>query len=179
MEKVIVIGCSGAGKSTFSRKLRDKTGLPLYYLDMLWHRSDRTTVTREEFDDALAEILRKDRWIIDGNFSRTLEWRMTECDTVFLFDIPLSDCLAGVEARIGTKREDMPWIEEEFDPEFRDWILRFPQDVMPKIYALLKKHSDKNIVIFRSHAEADAYLLSQRSNGAFLASHRETRYTHL
>ena len=119
MKKVLVIGCPGSGKSTFARRLRDRTGLPLYPLDLLWHRPDKTTVSETEFDAALAEILRKDRWIIDGNFSRTLERRLAECDTVYLFDLPLADCIAGVEARIGTKREDMPWIETEFDPEFR------------------------------------------------------------
>ena len=50
MERAIVIGNSGAGKSTFARALRDITGLPLHYLDRLWHRPDKTTVTREEFD---------------------------------------------------------------------------------------------------------------------------------
>ena len=87
MKKILVIGCPGSGKSTFSRRLRDRTWLPLYPLDLLWHRPDKTTVSEAEFDAALAEILRKDRWIIDGNFSRTLERRLEECDTVFLFDL--------------------------------------------------------------------------------------------
>ena len=60
MKKVIVIGSPGAGKSTFARALRDRTGLPLYYLDMLWHKPDRTNVSREEFDRGLKELLKKD-----------------------------------------------------------------------------------------------------------------------
>ena len=66
MQRVIVIGSSGAGKSTFARRLRDKTGLPLYYLDMLWHKPDRTTVSREEFDLQLGKLLEQDEWILDG-----------------------------------------------------------------------------------------------------------------
>ena len=76
MRKVIVIGCPGAGKSTFARKLRDATNLPLYYLDMLWHKEDKTNISREEFDIKLNDILKKDKWIIDGNYLRTLEMRL-------------------------------------------------------------------------------------------------------
>ena len=58
MEKVIVIGSPGAGKSTFARRLGALTGLPLHHLDLLWHRPDRTTITPEAFDAGLAELLR-------------------------------------------------------------------------------------------------------------------------
>jgi len=81
MRKVIVIGSPGAGKSTFARKLRDQAGLPLHYLDMIWHRPDKTNITREEFDARVADILRTDAWIIDGNYGRTLEMRLKSCDT--------------------------------------------------------------------------------------------------
>lgn len=59
MLKVIVIGNPGAGKSMFSRKLRDVTGLPLYYLDMLWHKPDQTNIYEEEFNTRLNEIVKK------------------------------------------------------------------------------------------------------------------------
>lgn len=158
MEKVLVIGCPGGGKSTFARALRDKTGLPLYCLDMIWHKADRTTVTREEFDTRLAAILKEPRFLIDGNYNRTLETRLAACDTVFLLDLPPEVCLAGVESRIGKKREDMPWVEEEFDPEFRDWILNFGKDNLPYIYECLKNTRGKRVVIFHSREEAADFL---------------------
>ncbi len=158
MRKIMIIGCPGAGKSTFARKLRDKTGLPLYYLDMLWHKPDKTTVLRQEFDAALAEIINKDEWIIDGNYGRTLEVRLAACDKIFLFDLPTEVCLQGAEARIGTKREDMPWVETEFDPEFKSWIENFKADEMPHVYAKLEKYKNKDITVFHSRSEADEYL---------------------
>ena len=158
MQKVMVIGSPGAGKSTFARKLRDFTGLPLYYLDMLWHKPDRTNISREAFDLQLKEIVKKDRWIIDGNYSRTLELRLQYCDTVFLLDFPLETCLAGAESRIGKAREDLPWLETEFDPEFRQFILDFPKDSLPRIYRLLEKYQmDKRTVIFKSREELENY----------------------
>lgn len=159
MLKVIVIGSPGAGKSTFARKLRDITGIPLYYLDMLWHKPDGTTVTQAEFDAGLQEIIRKDKWIIDGNYQRTLEPRLQKCDTVFLMDFPMETCLSGAQSRIGKKREDLPWIELEFDKEFKQWIMDFPRNRLPQLYEMLKKHGhNKDITVFRSRKEADAYL---------------------
>lgn len=159
MRRMIVVGCPGAGKSTFARKLRDKTGLPLYYLDRIWHLPDRTTVTRDEFDAELMEILRSDSWIIDGNYGRTLEMRLRYCDTVFLLDYPLEVCLAGAGERVGRKREDLPWVEEKLDEDFRQWIIDFPKTKLPQIYELLGQYGKgKEIHIFRSREDADKYL---------------------
>lgn len=159
MQKIIVIGCPGAGKSTFARGLRDITGLPLYYLDMIWHKPDGNNVSREDFDTALDEILVRDRWIIDGNYQRTLEKRLEVCDTVFLLDFPLEVCLAGAQSRIGMKREDLPWLETQFDPEFRRWIEEFPEKKLPEIYKMLEKYrASREIIIFRSRQETEEYL---------------------
>lgn len=160
--RVIVIGCPGAGKSTFARKLRDKTGLPLYYLDMIFHKPDRTTVTREEFDKKLMAILQTEEWIIDGNYHRTLPLRFEACTDIFFLDFPLDQCLKGAASRIGKKREDMPWIEQEFDPEFRQYILNFQTEQIPKIYELVKQYREtKRIVIFHSRAEMDQWFDAQ------------------
>lgn len=159
MLKIIIIGSPGSGKSTFARKLRDITNLPLYYLDMLWHKKDRTNISREEFDEKLEKILKKDKWIIDGNYQRTIEMRLKECDTVFLMDYPLEVCLSGAEERVGKKREDLPWIEEKVDEEFKQIIVDFSKNKLPQIYKLLEKYQkNKNIVIFKSREKADNYI---------------------
>lgn len=157
--RAIVIGCPGAGKSTFSRKLRDITGLPLHYLDMLWHRSDRTNCTREEFDAKLAEILKTDSFIIDGNYYRTLPVRLKRADTVFFLNYPLALCLESVIGRAGQVREDMPWVEETPDPEFLRFIGDFHRETLPEMIEMLKNWEEKvNVITFRSREEADAYL---------------------
>ena len=163
--RAIVIGSSGAGKSTFARKLRDITGLPLYYLDMLGHKSDRTNITREEFDIRLAEILQQERFIIDGNYYRTLEMRLARCDTVFFLNYPLELCLESVIGRAGQKREDMPWIEETPDPEFLQWIRDFHAATLPEMIGVLESRKDKvNVITFYSREEADAYLAALKEN---------------
>lgn len=159
MKRAVVIGCSGSGKSVFSRKLRDVTGLTLYYLDMIWHKPDGTNISREEFDEKLRSIISRDSWIIDGNYQRTLETRIKACDTVFLFDLPTETCIEGALSRIGKKREDMPWFENELDPEFRQWIESFRTNQLPEIYRLLEKYKNgRQIVIFRTREQADKFI---------------------
>ena len=160
MKKIIVIGCSGAGKTTFSEKLRDKLGMQLFYLDAIWHKPDRTHISREEFDARLGEILELDSWIIDGNYSRTVERRIAACDTVFLFDLPVEVCLEGAIERLGKKRSDMPWIDSEIDPWLEKEIRAFGDKNLPSIYTLLDKYSEKNIMIFTSREQADEYLVN-------------------
>lgn len=160
--KIIIIGSPGSGKSTFARKLRDKTGLPLFYLDMLFHKPDRTTVSGEEFDEKLKKIIEKEEWIIDGNYQWTLPLRFEMCTDVFFFDLPLKECLEGAASRIGQVREDMPWVEQEFDEEFRQYIIDFPKDQLPMIFSLIDQYKNKRqITIFRSRADAESWI----SNG--------------
>ena len=159
-KKIMIIGSPGSGKSTFARKLRYKSGLPLFYLDMIKHKPDRTEILREEFNIKLAEIIKMPEWIIDGNYQRTLEVRMEKADTIILFDLPTEVCLDGAKARIGTKREDLPWIETEetFEGEFKQWIEDFSEKQLPEIYSLLEKYRDKEIVVFRSREDADVFI---------------------
>lgn len=161
MKRVIVIGCPGAGKSTFARKLSAKTGLPLHYLDMIWHLPDRTTLGREEFAKRLEKIAAQEEWIIDGNYLHSMPLRLQYCDTVFFFDLPLDVCLAGAEERIGKEREDMPWTEDALDEEFRQWIVDFPTQQLPVINSLLSEYKQKvKIVVFHTREEADVFINS-------------------
>ena len=157
-KRVAVIGCPGGGKSTLSRRLRDLTGLPLYHLDALYWREDRTHLSREEFYPLMQEIIARDEWIIDGNYNSTMEWRVAACDLVVFLDFPAEVCLSGVRARRGQVRSDMPWVEEGEDAEFIAFIRAFETESRPRILELLEKYPDKTVVTFRTREEAERYL---------------------
>ena len=164
MKKIIVIGCPGSGKSTFSRALSAKSGIPLFHLDMMYWNGDKTTVSKELFLDRLEKVLRLDGWIVDGNYASTMEMRLAACDTVFFLDYPEEVCLDGVRRRRGKPRDDMPWIENEDDPEFLEFVRGYNSSSRPKVLELLDKYHYKNVVIFKSREDATLFLEQMKND---------------
>ena len=159
MKKVIVIGCPGSGKSTFSRALRDATGLPLFHLDMMCWNADQTRVERTFFLERLEAVLTTDAWIIDGNYASTMERRMQACDTVIFLDYPTELCLEGIVARRGKARPDMPFVASGAeDTEFLAFIKDYQAQSRPQVLKLLGECREKEIHVFSDRAEADAFL---------------------
>lgn len=160
MKRIMVIGCPGSGKSTFSRKLHTITGIPLFHLDMMNWNADRTTVDKAVFLARLSDTINKSEWIIDGNYGSTIELRLRECDTIIFLDYPLEVCLEGIKERRGKVRTDMPWVEaeDEEDAEFVEFIKNYNLQSRPQVMELLDKYSSKNIIIFKNRDEADEFL---------------------
>ena len=163
--RIIVLGCCGSGKSTLGRKLHEQTGIPLTHLDLVWWRPDATHIPREEFDRKLEALMRGERWIIEGDYSRTYEPRIRACDTVIFLDFDEETCMSGLIRRVGQKRPDIPWVEERLDPELVEMVHSYRQDERPKLLSLLKQYPEKRVLVFRTREEADAWLEMLREAG--------------
>ena len=167
MKRIIVIGPSGAGKSLLSEKLHNMLNIPLFHLDNIFWNEDKTHISREEFDTKLMDILKEDEWIIDGDYSRTYEMRMDACDTIIFLNYPVEVCLEGAKSRIGKKRKDLPWVEEEFDPEFKEWIINW-YDNIDNVKALLDKYKNsKEVIVFNNREEANEFIRVMQKNSKY------------
>ncbi len=166
-KKIIVLGCPGSGKSTFSKRLHALTQVPLYHLDQIWWKPDRTNISRDEFDERLKEILDKDEWIIDGSYSRTYEPRIRACDTIIILDLDEEVCMEGIRKRVGIVRSDIPWTEEELDPELLKQVKKYKSEDRVKLMDLLKKYPDRKVIMFKTREEAEAYLDSLSDHSFF------------
>ena len=109
------------------------------------------------FDRRLGELVNEEEWIIDGNYARTLPVWLAHCDTVFFFDLPVEDCIEGAKSRLGKERIDMPWVDDEPDPDFMQWIVDFRRDIVPEIECHLRA-LDKTVIRFYSREEATGFL---------------------
>ena len=163
MERILIIGCSGSGKSRLARKLGQKLGLPVIHLDQLWWTENWQNVTVEEFDSRLAMALNMDRWIIDGNYSRTMGVRLSQCDTVIYLDFSRWACLLGMCQRLlssrGKTRPDMSaGCPERFSWEFVKWIWDFNKNNRVRNYTYLAQAKHARSVVLKNRREVKAFL---------------------
>ncbi|MBV9849504.1 MAG: DNA topology modulation protein [Armatimonadetes bacterium] len=167
MHRVLIIGSAGAGKSTLARHLGERWGLPVVHLDALYWRPGWVETPPDEFDPIIQDALRKDVWIMDGNYSRTLAMRLAAADTVIYLDLPRRLCLwrvlkRGIQYR-GRTRPDMGQgcREKPADGEFLRWIWNYPIRSRPKVLQMLEEQGQgKTIVRLTSPAQVRQFLRS-------------------
>lgn len=130
MQRILVIGSPGAGKSTLAHALARRTGLPLIHLDKLFWLPGWIERDRDEGRAELAGVLAQDRWIIDGNYGSVMPMRLERADTVVWLDYPTHLCLGRVFRRWwqyrGRARPDMTdGCPENLNLEFLLYVLNF------------------------------------------------------
>lgn len=163
MQRIIIIGSCGAGKSTLAIKLAQKLNLPLVHLDKLRFIGNWQERPREEFDKLLLAELEKPRWIIDGNYNRTIPLRMQHCDTVIFLDFPRLVCMWGVMKRVikyhGRTRPDMGGeCRERFDPEFMKYVWDFRKKHRKRYLEMLANATDKKVIILKNRRQVKKLL---------------------
>jgi adenylate kinase family enzyme len=165
MQRVLVIGSPGAGKSTLAHKLADRTGLPLFHLDQMHWLPGWIERDRDEGRAELAGVLAGERWIIDGNYGSSLPMRLERADIVVWLDYPTSLCLKRVFRRWrqfrGRTRPDMTeGCTENLNLEFVLYVLNFRRTWRQRNAAALGGF-DGEIARFANPAAAEAWLALQ------------------
>jgi adenylate kinase family enzyme len=164
MKRVLIIGSSGAGKSTFAIELGKKLNLPVIHLDKEFWQPGWIETPRDVWSKRVGELVKGAEWIIDGTYDRTLDVRLPHADTVFFLDYPRHLCLWRTLKRIvssfGHVRGDMAeGCPEKVDLGFFKWVWNYRRDRYPKINECLRKYfAHGNLVVFRSPIDAMRYL---------------------
>lgn len=164
MNKVVVIGSGGAGKSTFSRQLGERTGLPVHHLDALNWRPGWEPTPKDEWDALMRQLVGKETWIIDGNYGRTMDIRLAAADTIIFLDMPRHLCVYRIiKRRImfhnKTRPDLTPGCPEHLDLKFVKWVWSYRSVSRPALLQKLSElNSQKTIYILRSPREVQQFL---------------------
>lgn len=165
-KRILVIGSGGAGKSTFSRALSVRGGLPVIHLDRYYWRSGWQETPTEEWNALVTQLAERDRWIMDGNYGGSLSIRLERCDAVVFFDFPRLKCLHGViKRRLSTRNRTRPDMAagcpERLTLEFIRWIWNYPSASRPRITAALQTASENiEVVTVSSRKDVENVLLA-------------------
>lgn len=163
MTKIAIIGSAGAGKSTLSRQLGDILECPVYHLDTYYWKPGWIPTPNEEWDSFMGNLVKEERWIMDGNYGRTLDIRLKQADTIILLDLPKWITIYRVlKRRImyhGKIRPDMnPGCPESLDFEFIKWVWNFRRKNLPGIMAKIQQYEDKQVIILKSRKAVGSFL---------------------
>lgn len=163
MERILIIGCGGAGKSTLARALGEKTGLPVVHLDKLFWNPGWVETPKAEFDSLLRREMEKPQWIMDGNYHRTLPERLKRCDTAIYLDFNRFDCLMGIARRVtttyGRVRPDMgAGCPERFDWDFLKWVWNFNKRNRIRYHQALSQAENAQVYILKNRREVRRFL---------------------
>lgn len=167
MRKVLVIGPGGAGKSTVANQLGKLLHIEVIHLDKLYWQAGWIETPKSEWRETVEELLGHDSWIMDGNYSGTLDLRFQACDTVIFLDMKRSLCIWRVLKRAiryrNKSRPDMAeGCPERLTVEFLLWIWNYPRRTRPKIVKMLEASEKKRIIWLRSQADVKQLLSSSR-----------------
>lgn len=159
-KKILIVGCGGAGKSTLAVEMGNKFKLPVVHLDKLHWLPNWEMRPSEEFDSLLEDQLKKDEWIVDGNYDRTFELRLRYADLCIFLDYDTQLCIQSVIERVekykGTSRPDMTeGCNEQADEEFIEWIQTYKIDVRPRFIERLQKSNVPYLIFTTRQATAN------------------------
>lgn len=163
MERIMIIGCGGSGKSTLAQQLGQKLGLPVVHLDKLFWTPGWISVSKDDFDRMHEDAISKEKWIVDGNFDRTIPVRLQRCDTVIYLDFSRFACLMGVLKRVlttyGKVRPDMgEGCPERIDLDFLKWVWNYNKNKRERNYGLLNEAEGTRVIILKNRRMVKKFL---------------------
>lgn len=161
MDRVVIIGVQGSGKSTFANKLGKVLGRDVTHLDKLYYKPGWQAVTKVEWQEILQGLVARKQWILDGNYNSNLGLRLDAADTVIFLNFPKWICIYRACKRAFQKAQ--PFDKVEGNKEKVSWtliwkIITYPKKEMVK--RLEKDNNGKKIYILKNDRDADLLLAS-------------------
>ncbi len=163
MKRILVLGNSGSGKSTTANIIGEKLNIKAHHLDSYFWEPNWEHISKPELKELIKEIIKNDAWVIDGNYSSSLDIRLKEADTVVYLDFTtLTSLYRVVKRRImyhNKTRPDMgEGCNEKIDLDFLKWIIGFKRKNRPKLMRLIEENFDGDIIFIKNKGEYNRFI---------------------
>ena len=170
VKRILVLGSGGAGKSTLAQALGTRLDLPVIHLDAHYWQPGWTAPPPDVWERIVRGLVQRETWVMDGNFSGTMEIRLAAADTVVFLDFPRLLCLWRITRRFlkyrGQTRPDMaPGCVESLDWDFAKWVWDYPRRTRPLVLQALRRHAQgRQIIHLHSPNQVRGFLQTLPTN---------------
>ncbi len=170
MKRVLILGCCGAGKSTLARKLSDLTGIDIIHLDQEYWNPDWVETPKDQWNNKVAQLIKNESWIMDGNYSGSLHLRIPRADTIIYLDRKTITCLSRVLKRTwkyyGKTRPDMvKGCKERFDWDFLHYVAVFNLVTRKRVIQKIKElKKDQTFYRLTNDKEIEEFVANIKSS---------------
>lgn len=166
--RISIVGGSGSGKSTLCNILSKELGLPAIHLDAINYEPNWVEIDKTERDNIILSKAQDDKWVIDGNYNKTLKERFDKADLIIWLDYSTLKQLHGILKRYFTtrnsERPEIPGCKERLEPEFVKYVLTYNKKKRPVILDYLKDVPKEKVLIFKHQKDLNAWLKDFTNN---------------
>ncbi len=166
--RISIVGGSGSGKSTLCNILSKELGLPAIHLDAINYEPNWVEIDKAERDNIILSKAQDDKWVIDGNYNKTLKERFDKADLIIWLDYSTLKQLHGILKRYFTtrnsERPEIPGCKERLEPEFIKYVLTYNKKKRPVILDYLKDVPKEKVLIFKHQKDLNAWLKDFTNN---------------
>ncbi|SEO93863.1 DNA topology modulation protein [Paenibacillus sp. OV219] len=168
MNRILIIGSPGSGKSTLAQKLGRIWSLHVIHLDAHFWKPNWVMPQEAEWDQTIERLTMQEQWIIDGNYSRTMDKRIERADLIILLDMPRWLCMYRIfKRRVMFHKKTRPDMnegcEEKIDWAFVKWVWQYPKRSRMKTLNKLEQAaaSGKQVIILQTRKQVKELLHDQ------------------
>ncbi len=167
-DKISIIGGSGSGKSTLANILSESMKIPVIHLDAINYKSNWIQVDKVERDKIISEKSNEDKWIIDGNYNKTLKERLIKSDLIIWLDYSSYTQIKGVVKRIAQnynkERSEIPGCKERINLKFIKYVATYNKVKRPEMLEILKDIPEDKLLIFKKQKDLNNWLKKYVTN---------------